>query len=260
MIFDDPIQPPSDREVSTSSSKRRSSRSSRGGKAGQSTTRRRRRNSSESTFARATHLEPPADSVMDRGSMAWLWVLGLLVLVTIAFTWFLAQERGSPRTLSGEAPSSLLLPYFDPSLAPLETGSSGYRSQSVAELGRLFQSEREGVNLDDQEIYRTAETIADFLEEALEDRYRHLERLLRLGTRVAGMPFDPAAPTTFSGIERRHHEAAVGVSWQRNSLNYRNSIENLWSKLLRLEKNRFVAGSAPHSMVGDAASQVPAAP
>jgi hypothetical protein len=42
---------------------------------------------------------------------------------------------------------------------------------------------------------------------------------------------------------------AIGISWQRNSGNYRNRVEELWYRLLRLEQGRFRDGSAPQSMM-----------
>jgi len=36
----------------------------------------------------------------------------------------------------------------------------------------------------------------------------------------------------------------VAVSWQRNSGTYRNRVEELWYRLLRLEQGRFRPGSA----------------
>jgi hypothetical protein len=63
------------------------------------------------------------------------------------------------------------------------------------------------------------------------------------------MPADPAARTDLGEAERKHLELAVGVSWQRNSVTYRNRVEELWYRLLRLEQGRFRGGSAPQSMM-----------
>jgi hypothetical protein len=74
----------------------------------------------------------------------------------------------------------------------------------------------------------------------LEDRGRHIERLLRLGSAVEGATI--AASEVRHDIietERRHLELAIGISWQRNSITYRNRIEELWARLLRLEYGRF---------------------
>jgi hypothetical protein len=163
----------------------------------------------------------------------------------------LQQERSAPYQLSGEAPSSRLIPFIDPILAPLETGATGYSAESLAELQSAFRTEREKVNLDDQEIYATAATIAQILEEALEDRDRHMERLVKLGSPVQGVAPEPSDRTDLPETERRHLELAVGISWQRNSGTYRNRVEELWYRLLRLEQGRFRGGSAPQSMMPD---------
>ena len=176
-------------------------------------------------------------------------MLVLLVLLVIGFSWFLQKERSAPYQLSGEAPSSRLLPFIDPILAPLETGATGYSAESLADLQSAFRTERERVNLDDEEIYATAATIAQILEEALADRDRHMERLVKLGSPVQGVAPGPSARADLSETERRHLELAVGISWQRNSGTYRDRVEELWYRLLRLEKGRFRLGSAPPSMM-----------
>ncbi len=176
-------------------------------------------------------------------------MLVLLVLAALGFAWFLQQERSAPYQLAGEAPSARLLPFIDPILAPLETGATGYSAESLAELQSAFRTEREKVNRDDAEIYNNAATIAQILEEALEDRNRHMERLVKLGSPVQGMSPDSQARTDLPEIERRHLELAVGISWQRNSVTYRNRVEELWHRLLRLERGRFQSGSASASMV-----------
>jgi hypothetical protein len=192
----------------------------------------------------------------DRNHTAWLVVLGLLLLAALGFAWFLHQERSEPYHFLGNAPSPQLLPFIDPILAPLETGTTGYSPQSLAELQTAFRAERQNVNLDDQEIYSTAGTIAQILEEALADRDRHMERLVRLGSPVEGIRPDPGARTDLPETERRHLELAISISWQRNSGTYRNRVEELWHRLLRLEQGRFRDGSAPQSMMPD----LPAAP
>lgn len=185
----------------------------------------------------------------DRNTTAWLWVLALLVLAVLGFAWFLQQERSAPYQLADEAPSGRLLPFIDPILAPLETGAAGYSPESLAALQSAFRTEREKVNLDDEEIYASAATIAQILQEALEDRDRHMARLAKLGSPVQGVSPDPEARQDLSENERRHFEAAVGISWQRNSGTYRNRVEELWYRLLRREQGRFRLGSAPASMI-----------
>jgi hypothetical protein len=179
----------------------------------------------------------------------WLVVLVLLVLAVLGFAWFLQQERSSPYQLPGEAPSAQLLPFIDPILAPLETGATGYSPETLAGMQSSLRAEQQKVNLDNREIYSTAATIAQILEEALADRERHMERLVRLGSPVEGMRPDPGARTDLPETERRHLELAVGISWQRNSGTYRNRVEELWYRLLRLEHGRFRMSSAPQSMM-----------
>ena len=185
-------------------------------------------------------------------------MLVVLVLASLGFAWFLQQERSAPYQLGGEAPSSRLLPFIDPILAPLETGATGYSAESLAELQSAFRTEREKVNMDDQQIYATAATIAQILEEALADRDRHMERLVKLGSPVQGVAPDPQARTDLPETERRHLELAVGISWQRNSGTYRNRVEELWYRLLRLEQGRFRLGSAPQSMMPEIPATTPA--
>ena len=112
-----------------------------------------------------------------------------------------------------------------------------------------FREERAKLSRDDQEIHGTAATIAQILEEARADRERHTQRLANLGSPVIGVSPDPATRNDISETERKHLELAVGVSWQRNSVTYRNRVEELWYRLLRLEQGRFREGSAPQSMV-----------
>jgi hypothetical protein len=248
VIFDDIPPPSSGPSPSDPSSRRRRRRSGSSSSAGESSSRRRRR-SSRSSFQEASRLDELPGRPVDRNNTAWLWVLVLLVLAALGFAWFLQKERSAPYQLSGEAPSAGLLPCIDPILAPLETGTTGYGAASLAELQTAFRAERQKVNLDDQEIYGTAATIAQILEEALEDRTRHMERLVKLGSPVEGMPPDPGARTDLPESERRHLELAVGISWQRNSGTYRNRVEELWYRLLRLEQGRFRLGSAQPSMM-----------
>jgi len=185
----------------------------------------------------------------DGNTIAWLWVLGLLVAAVLGFAWYLHQERSGATPLSGEAPSTRLMPFIDPVLAPLETGAAGYSAGSLADLQKVLREERAKLNRDDQEIHGTAATIAQILEEAHADRERHMQRLANLGSPVVGVSPDPAARTDLPENERRHLELAVGISWQRNSVTYRNRVEELWYRLLRLEKGRFRGGSAPLSMM-----------
>jgi hypothetical protein len=248
MIFDDLNQP--SRESSPAEVPRRRRRRRSSSSSDDERSRRRRRISSPSAsreeFDGAESFRP---APRDRNTASWLWVLGLLVLAFLGFAWYLQQERSAPYQLSGEAPSSRLLPFIDPILAPLETGSTGYSPESLAELQSTFRAEREKVNLDAEEIYATGATIAQALQEALEDRDRHMERLVKLGSPVQGMAPDPRARADLPESERRHLELAVGISWQRNSVTYRNRVEELWYRLLRLEQGRFRGGSAPQSMM-----------
>jgi hypothetical protein len=64
----------------------------------------------------------------------------------------------------------------------------------------------------------------------------------------------PGARTDLPETERRHLELAIAISWQRNSGTYRNRVEELWYRLLRLEQGRFHTGSAPSSMMPAALS------
>jgi len=193
--------------------------------------------------------EEPRIERSDGNTAAWLWVLGLLIAAALGFAWYLHYERGGAPQLSGEAPSKRLMPFIDPILAPLETGASGYSATSLADLQKVFREERAKLNRDDEEIHGTAATIAQILEEAIADRERHMQRLANLGSPVIGVSPDPSARPAIGETERKHLELAVGVSWQRNSVTYRNRVEELWYRLLRLEQGRFREGSAPQSMV-----------
>jgi hypothetical protein len=215
--------------------------------------RRRRRSSSSgsgSSFREAMKLAEPRHERSDGNTVAWLWVLGLLVAAALGFAWYLHQERSAPTKLSGDAPSTMIMPFIDPILAPLETGLDGYSSETLSSVEASLRAERAKANLDDQDVYAAA-TMVQILGEADADRRRHIDRLLKLGSPVLGMPTDPAARTDLGEAERKHLELAVGVSWQRNSVTYRNRVEELWYRLLRLEQGRFRGGSAPQSMVPD---------
>jgi hypothetical protein len=254
MIFDDLNNPPPNQPPAEPTRRRRRRPGSSGASSGSEDPerhRRRRRGSSGSSFREASRLDETLPARKDGNHTAWLVVLVLLVLAALGFAWFLHQERSAPFPLPGEAPSAQLLPYIDPVLAPLETGTTGYRPESLAELQARFRDDRQMANLDGQDIYGAAATIAQILHEALEDRTRHMERLVKLGFPVEGMPSDPAARTDLPESERRHLELAVGISWQRNSATYRNRVEELWYRLLRLEQGRFRLGSAPQSMMPD---------
>jgi hypothetical protein len=239
MIFDDFNQP------------------SRGDDSGSPRRRRRRRRSSSSGSAEphrsgdspSPRFEEPARERTDGNVVAWLVVLALLVAGVLGFAWYLHGERSASRPLPGEAPSALLVPFVDPILAPLETGTSGYSADTLAAVEAGFRAERGKVNIDDREIYATAATIGQILQEAQADRQRHMERLVKLGAPVEGMAPEPSAPAALNEAERRHLELAVGISWQRNSGTYRNRVEELWYRLLRLEKGRFRTGSAPQAMM-----------
>lgn len=229
MLFEDPPEAPSRGTRQTRRRRRRSSA------APDSPDRRNR-----SAFHAATRLPETTDVPADRSTAAWLAVLGLLVLGVAAFAWFLQQERGSVRALAGEAPSNILAPFIDPILAPLETGESGYSPETLAEIEDRFRGDKDKANIDDREIFALAATIAGILREAVEDRSRHIDRLLRLGAPVqnAGAP-DETAKTRMTETERRHLETAVGISWQRNSGAYRNRVEELGLRLMQLERGRF---------------------
>jgi hypothetical protein len=236
MIFDDLNQQPAREPASAEPSRRR---------------RRRRRSSSgsNSSFREAVKLAEPRRERSDGNAAAWLWVLGLLVAAVLGFAWYLHQERSAPTKPSGDAPSTMIMPFIDPVLAPLETGLDGYTSESLSSVESSLRAERAKANLDDQDVYAAAATMVQILGEADADRRRHIDRLLKLGSPVLGMPADPSARTDLGEAERKHLELAVGVSWQRNSVTYRNRVEELWYRLLRLEQGRFRGGSAPQSMI-----------
>ena len=203
-----------------------------------------------STFEAASNLLAPVRDRGDRSTAAWLWMLALLVVAVGGFAFFLQQQKSGRTALPGEAPSTELLPFIDPILAPLETGTAGYVPEDLVRVDADLQSKRDGVNRDDQEVFSVAVTIASILQEALQDRDRHLQRLIELGSPVIGVSED-AAPKTpaITEVQRQHLELAVGVSWQRNSGTYRDRVEELWYRLLRLEQGRFAGGSAPQSMM-----------
>lgn len=238
MIFGDLNERPARPSAPSGEVRRR--RRSRRGPGDNSEPRRRRR----SSFETASRLTEPLPNPQDRGHAAWLWVLGALIVAVAGFAFYLHAARSGATFLPGEAPTAKLLPFVDPILAPLQTGDAGYGAETLAEMVSGFRAERDKVNRDDAEIYATAATIAGFLQQALEDRGRHLERLGRINGPAAG-PAEPGTtrPAT-SETQRKHLELAVDVSWQRNSTAHRNSIEELWVRLARLEQGRFRAGSA----------------
>lgn len=247
MIFEDFNQPPRG-DGSGSPRRRRRRRSSSSGSA----------ESHRSGRGASPRFEEPVRERTDGNAVAWLIVLALLVAGALGFAWYLHGERSAFRPLAGEVPSALLMPFVDPILAPLETGTAGYSAETLAAVEAGFRSEREKVNLDDREIYGTAATVGQILQEALVDRLRHMERLVKLGAPVEGMAPDPSARTDLDEAERRHLELAVGISWQRNSVAYRNRVEELWHRLLRLEKGRFPAGSAPRATAPEIPTDQPA--
>lgn len=177
-------------------------------------------------------------------------MLAVLVLAAGGFAFYLHHEKVSRTPLPGEAPSTLLLPFIDPILAPLETGTPGYDSESLNRTAAELQSAKTAANRDDSEVYSVAGTIASILQEALGDRTRHLQRLVDLGSPVIGLS-EGATPKNpdITETQKQHFELAVGVSWQRNSVTYRNRVEELWYRLLRLEQGRFREGSASAAMV-----------
>lgn len=241
MIFDDiNASPPSDREP-----RRRRRRSHRHHRDGEDSHRRRR-----SSFESASKFTGEVRERGDRSAAAWLSMLAVLVLAVGGFAFYLHQQKTARTPLPGEAPSTLLLPFIDPILAPLETGTPGYDSDALNRVVAELQTARGAANRDDSEVYGVAGTIASILQEALQDRSRHLQRLVDLGSPVIGLreggtPKNPEITET----QKQHLELAVAVSWQRNSVTYRNRVEELWYRLLRLEQGRFREGSASAAMV-----------
>ncbi|MGA0092897.1 MAG: hypothetical protein ACO3J2_01235 [Chthoniobacterales bacterium] len=185
-------------------------------------------------------------------------MLGLLIVATAGFALLLQQQKSGRTTLAGEAPSERLEAFVDPILAPLVTGAEGYFPESLEEATAQFRRSGSAGNLDDGEVYTTAATIAAILLEAAQDRASHLQKLVDLGSPVLGLSdADPQARTDLPETERRHLELAVGISWQRNSGTYRNRVEELWYRLLRLEQGRFRLGSAPQSMMPEIPTATP---
>jgi len=242
MIFDDVNRPA---PVPDDSSSRRRHRSRR--RHGDGDERRSRR---RSTFESASKFSGQTRDRGDRSTAAWLSMLAVLVLAVGGFALYLQNEKAGRTPLPGEAPSTLLLPFIDPILAPLETGNPGYDPEALVRVTSDLQTARGAANRDDSEVYSVAGTIASILQESLEDRTRHLQRLVDLGSPVIGLseggtPKNPEMTET----QKQHLELAVGVSWQRNSVTYRNRVEELWYRLLRLEQGRFRAGSASPAMI-----------
>lgn len=229
MIFDDINRPVAPAE----SGQRRRRRSS--GRVRDGAPRRRR-----STFEAASKLSGLPRDRGDRSTVAWLWMLGVLVAAVAGFAFFLQQHKAGLTILPGEAPGVRLLPFIDPVLAPLETGTGGYDSDALDLVSKKLGAERAAANREDQEIFSVASTIASILQEAVNDRGRHLQRLVDLGSPVIGMSEGgaPKNPATTEN-ERRHLELAVDVSWQRNSGAYRNRVDELMARLQRLERGRF---------------------
>lgn len=246
MIFDE-VGPP-DREPSAEAPRRRRRRRRSSSGSSEGSGHRRRRSEGVSARHEAADHDRPMRNRSDANTAAWLFVLGFLIVAALGFAWYLHQERNAPVQLSGDAPSTRIMPFIDPIFAPLETGAGGPGPDTLSPIESGFRAEREKVNLDNQEVYATAATIMQILGEAAADRQRHLERLARIGSPVAGLAADPSARADIGETERKHLEVAVGVSWQRNSMTYRNRVEELWYRLLRLEQGRFRGGSAPQSM------------
>lgn len=242
MIFDD-IKQPAPGGGDLSRRRRRRVHRSHGDR--DESSRRRR-----STFESASHFAGALPDRGDRSTAAWLSMLALLVLAAGGFAFYLHHAKQGFTTLPGDPPSTRLLPFIDPILAPLETGTSAYDSNTIARAVADLQSSKNAVNRDDGEVYGVAGTIASILQEALDDRNRHLQRLVDLGSPVSGLG-DAGTPKNpnMTELQRQHFELAVGVSWQRNSGAYRNRVEELWYRLLRLEQGRFREGSASQAMV-----------
>ena len=260
MIFDDINRPAPAREESQPRRRRR--RSHRHHHDNEEGGRRRR-----STFESASKFSGQGRDRGDRSTAAWLSMLAALVLAVGGFALYLQHEKSGRTPLPGEAPSTLLLPFIDPVLAPLETGNPGYAPEALNRLEAELQSARSSANRDDSEVYSVAGTIASILQESLQDRTRHLQRLIDLGSPVIGMS-EGGAPknAAMTETQKQHLELAVSVSWLRNSVTYRNRVEELWYRLLSLEQGRFREGSAspatvppmPYTTVEDGFS--PAAP
>jgi len=251
MIFDDINRTPTP-TGSEARTRRRSSRRS-AGRDEEGLARRRRR----STFSEASRLSSAERPRSDGSTKAWLTVLALLVVAAVGFAAYLQRERGSKVLLPGTAPSSQLFPFVDPVLAPLETGNGGFDATNLAAVSEGFSAARTAVSLDDREIYSVAGTLAGILQEATIDRDRHLQRLAGLGSVVQGTSDGGSSVPSVDDKARRHHELAVAVSWQRNSGAYRNRVEELWYRLLRLEQGRFRLGSAPQSMMPELPTPTP---
>lgn len=213
-------------------SRRRRRRSSGEGREGGGRRRRRRSN-----FDAATYL-PDRPSTRDHGSSrAWFWVLGLLILAALGFGFALHIRQSASQPLGGDPPSSSLQPFVDPVLAPLETGMAGCPQGALEGLERRLQVERARAGAPDQEIYRLASVITRLLADAEADRAKHLERLAEL---------EKQSPSELPAYKRQQFAAAVSVSWQRNSVEYRNRLEELWIRLSNVETGRF--GVAPTLM------------
>ena len=241
MIFDDVNRSSSAPEPHRRRKRRRSSREHSSGD--------REYRRSRSNFEKASRLAQSTADRGDRSTAAWLWMLGLLVVITAGFAFYLQQQKAGRTPLPGEAPSERLLAFVDPILAPLETGANGYDEAKLDQMAAQLQSDTAATTLDDREVYTTAATMASILQEAAQDRTRHMQRLVDLGSPVIGLseggaPKNPA----MTDAQKQHLELAVGVSWQRNSGTYRNRVEELWYRLLRLEQGRFQGGSASAAM------------
>ncbi len=248
MIFDDLNKQKARQSVTSGDGGQRRRRRRSGAHRGTDHPSGRRRTSS---FDTASRLGQPLRGVEARDNTVWLWVLGVLIVAAAGFALYLHNERAMAQPLTGEAPTAALLPYVDPILAPLQTGEAGYSAESLDELAARFRAERGKVALDDAEIYATAASVAEFLQQALADRVRHLQRLEHLDSGNAATPAESGAVRpVMSRNERQHLELAVDVSWQRNSTAHRNSIERLWARLERLEQGRFRPDPAPQSKTG----------
>ena len=241
MIFDDVNRSSSAPEPHRRRKRRRSSREHSSGD--------REYRRSRSNFEKASRLAQSTADRGDRSTAAWLWMLGLLVVITAGFAFYLQQQKAGRTPLPGEAPSERLLAFVDPILAPLETGANGYDEAKLDQMAAQLQSDTAATTLDDREVYTTAATMASILQEAAQDRTRHMQRLVDLGSPVIGLS-EGGAPKnpSMTDAQKQHLELAVGVSWQRNSGTYRNRIEELWYRLLRLERGRFQGGSASAAM------------
>lgn len=225
MIFDDLKQPSRKPETSGRPHRRRRSRQSR--------------HRNVSSFEAAGRFSGHRNHNVDRTHVAWLWVLGLLVAGAMGFAFFLHTQSLAARLLPGDPPSASMVPFVDTIFSPIETGVAAVDAETLSAMESQLQKLRQEAPIEDKDIYGAAATLAGILREGLSDRDRHLKRLDRLSPRLS----EGESPA-ISDAERRHLELAVSISWQRNSTAYRNRVDELLARLMRMEEGRFRIGSA----------------